>query len=164
MKCEKIQEFILTDYLDGQLTEDQKNTIESHLAQCSRCREFAETARKVAVEPFAAAKPIAPPEHVWHKIKETIFDEQPDAIGMRKRILQGWESFLGVPHPVMVMVFVLILLLVSVTLGAFVNTQVVEKKRTKEQVEYLAYLTQPLADTAAKEDQGLGTLLEEYFL
>ena len=46
MKCKKIQEIILTDYLDGQLDEKQRSSLGRHLAECKSCKEFSTYAVK----------------------------------------------------------------------------------------------------------------------
>ncbi|MBM4128995.1 MAG: zf-HC2 domain-containing protein, partial [Nitrospira sp.] len=62
MNCEKIQELILTDYLDGEIDKRQEEFIKQHLATCIGCQEFLSIAQKTVVEPFLNAGKVTPDE------------------------------------------------------------------------------------------------------
>ncbi|MEW6536789.1 MAG: zf-HC2 domain-containing protein [Candidatus Auribacterota bacterium] len=77
MKCNDIQDLILTDYHDGHASEDIRKQVKSHLKQCAVCREFAADFQRYAVEPLAEHKlPQAePPESLWNSIRDRIEQE-----------------------------------------------------------------------------------------
>ena len=56
MNCKKIQEWILTDYLDGEMSQDQKDVLEKHISSCSECKRFLFAAKETVVEPFVNSK------------------------------------------------------------------------------------------------------------
>ncbi|NOZ14235.1 MAG: hypothetical protein GXO69_11455 [Acidobacteria bacterium] len=45
MECQEILK-ILSDYVDGELSENRCAEIRKHMEECSRCRKFAETFRE----------------------------------------------------------------------------------------------------------------------
>ena len=76
MNCKKIQDLILTDYLDDQISEKEKRPIEEHLSHCRFCRDFAAAARKVGAGLFTNLDKVGPPEFVWRRIRENIIAQQ----------------------------------------------------------------------------------------
>ena len=72
MKCEKIQELILMDYLDGEMGAEQLEQVEKHLTACAHCREFETMAKQTVFEPFMNVERVSSPESVWYQIKKTI--------------------------------------------------------------------------------------------
>lgn len=68
MKCKKIQDIIITDYIDNELDGKARAVIHCHLAACKACREFLGSLTAV-VKPFRDAEPSSPPDFLWGKIK-----------------------------------------------------------------------------------------------
>ena len=60
MKCKKIREIILTDYIDGQLNEKQRSSLGLHLAECKGCKEFSTYAVKNIAGLFTNAERLIP--------------------------------------------------------------------------------------------------------
>lgn len=161
MKCERIQEVLLTDYIDGYLDEKSTQVVNDHLSGCPRCREFLAVVKIAAVKPFSDAKKVNPPAGLWLKIKERVETDQQN---VRENL---FDQFVGnlrktffEPKPVFAFALVLMLLF----LGG-ITTKIISSQISKsEQMEYLAFLTQPSDDTAISEEKGLGTFIEQYFL
>lgn len=94
---------LLSLYLDGELNENQRYTVESHLAHCADCRAFYETHNRVRewmppeesiqVNPYFATR-------VWHTYQA------------RKRE-SFWSLFERIPKPVVATGLVLSLLILS---------------------------------------------------
>ena len=76
MDCKKIQDMIITDYIDGEAAPRLKKKIEAHLERCSICREIEKAARKIAVGSFGEAGRLEPPEFLWERIKGNIPERQ----------------------------------------------------------------------------------------
>ena len=76
MNCKRIQEFIITDYIDGQMGNKQKSLIDQHLAQCHACAGYLGSIKRVAVNPFVNASKDVPDQLLWAQIKQTIEEEQ----------------------------------------------------------------------------------------
>src|SRR4030042_2524852 len=77
MICKRIQEFILTDYSDGELTEDVRQLINAHINQCSECRQFERLAKDTALLPLHNTEKLLPPESVWRNIKQAVSPSRP---------------------------------------------------------------------------------------
>jgi hypothetical protein len=75
MECKKIQELLLTDYIDGEAGDALKNEVERHVNICHTCRQFKQSLLKIAIEPFRKAKESKPPDLAWNRIKEAIVKE-----------------------------------------------------------------------------------------
>jgi anti-sigma factor RsiW len=76
MNCKRIQELILTDYMDGEASGKVESMIKSHLSECAACRAFEESARVKSEMLFRDAGPVQPPADVWQNIKEAIREDR----------------------------------------------------------------------------------------
>ena len=76
MNCNKVQELLMTDYLDGELKPENEDGVKKHLETCSQCKAFEQTLRQNVVEPFKNLEEIQPPPSVWTKIHATITEEE----------------------------------------------------------------------------------------
>lgn len=162
MNCPKIQELILTDYIDGEITEEKKREVEQHLLHCAGCREYAAAARKSAVEPFLVEKQVVPPEGLWARIEEKIINEQRDRRGFGEEFLSRLEFFSALPRPALVVTGVMLVLLIGGINQVWNHYQ--EAKKEQEQVNYLLALVDTSVDSAMNGEDGFGTSIEEYFL
>lgn len=175
VKCKKIQELILTDYLDGEM--EDKSLVEQHLASCVACKEFLALARQV-VEPLEnAQKSFLSQEEVWSRIQEEISAEEAFE-PVDEPEFDLWErliSWVSSPRPVFAMstfAVVIVSILVfslngpKVELAKKLPASQQELSQTKaiailadSQEEYLAYLF-----NEDEEAEGYGTSMETYFL
>src|ERR1039457_5160591 len=76
MNCKRIQEFLITVYIDGQMGDKQKSFINQHLAQCPACVGYLISIKKAAINPFVNASKDVPDHLLWAQIKQTIEEEQ----------------------------------------------------------------------------------------
>lgn len=65
MTCERWRDLILTDYLDGELSEADRQGLQTHVAGCPSCRDLMEKAPNTLVKPFQTLEHPAPPPGVW---------------------------------------------------------------------------------------------------
>lgn len=72
MKCEKVRDFLMSDFLDGELEGKQAEEVRVHLRDCKACRRFEEEVKAAAVIPLREAGPLNPPDSVWQKIEASI--------------------------------------------------------------------------------------------
>ena len=72
MRCERIQELLLTDYTDTEASEALRGEVAEHLASCASCRAFARTVSEKAVMPFKTVRPEEPPSYIWQRIRESV--------------------------------------------------------------------------------------------
>ena len=119
MNCKKIQELILTDYVDGELDEKTRRLVEDHLEVCEQCRQLEQKARAASTL-FKQTQPARPPEKLWDSIKNAIEPRE------RENPLKGFVERLRAPlvirKPGLVAAAVIILVFVAgVYTRAFLN-------------------------------------------
>jgi len=157
MNCERIQELILTDYLDDQLNPDQKNHIDQHLAQCPVCLDFTAAARKTVVEPFLHSKELEPSSSVWSGIKESILAQEE-----RTNVFVSWwkkNQSLALPRPAMAFAGALVFVFLVGGLNHFKHSA--QKATNNEYWESLAETPMALS---FNDGDGFETTVEQYFL
>ncbi|MEE9487668.1 MAG: zf-HC2 domain-containing protein [Candidatus Brocadiales bacterium] len=163
MKCEKIQELVLMDYLDDEMGAEQLEQVEKHLAACAHCREFETMAKQTVFEPFMNVERVSSPESVWYQIKKTIEVKGEEAV-----VASFFENFMAlfsVKRPVLALSIITVVLIIAVSITQFLpfhkqsDTQDVVNVYLAEQIEYIAYL-----DENGEFDTNYGTGIEEYFL
>ena len=166
MKCEKVRDLILTDYLDGRMAEGDKRELELHLATCNRCREFSAAAKRVVAEPFNTAERVSPPESVWHNIRDTIkAGERVIARSPVADFLDKLKSFLVFPKPAFAVATVAVAVLLAVFIARLpAEKQVVLNDYLDEQVTFLVSLDTDVIDAYNGGSVDLDTSIEEYFL
>ena len=161
MDCEKIQELILTDYLDGEMDGKERKSLEEHLARCSACKEFARVAKKSVFEPFLHLEKPEPPESVWWKIKESILAKEQAKTNQRMDFGERLKFSLSVPKSALTLATAMTLILL---IGTLIQFKINNQFNTSEQAEYLSQLTDVSTDLPANDEKEFGTLVEQYFL
>jgi len=151
MNCAKIREFLITDYMDGEMNEKMKSIIMNHLSACEGCRQFELELKEKALGPFKSMERHTPPAYVWERIKDRIRNEVPPS----PRPAFAWRLK---PAFALSAVAVLILAVVIVTRAPFTGNGDVSVYLA-EQAEYMI---DPSANGA--EISGFGTSIEEYLL
>lgn len=88
MRCDKVKELLMTDYIDGQLDGQTEKLVRQHLESCAACRAFEASVRKSAVEPLKAAAQKRPPAYVWERIRREVYEEKSSAAfgGLKERL------------------------------------------------------------------------------
>lgn len=76
MNCKQIQELILTDYIDQQLTTERQQEIKTHIKNCPSCLEFETVVKTKAINIFKENNIVKTPAYVWNNIQEKIYAEQ----------------------------------------------------------------------------------------
>lgn len=166
MKCDKIQELILTDYLDGQINEEQKTDIEKHLASCADCKEYGVVARETTITPFNNAEKLSPPEAIWDKVKDRIENEQlQEGTNPFANLISSIKSVLYIPKPAFAVAAVSIILLIIVAVIKLPSdNQKIVKLSAEDQIECISYLLGAFNEGPTDENDDFGSSVEEYFL
>jgi predicted anti-sigma-YlaC factor YlaD len=165
MNCEKIQELILTDYLDGEMDEEQKKVILQHLANCVDCQNFMVTAKKTVNELFSNVESINPDEFLWYKIKGVIEAEKQRQNKPNRGIvamIRDMERIL-IPAFVMTVVVMVVIWMFTIKQFSFYKT---ETQLSPPEV-YLGlnyYMEDKNVEDALMENVNFQTAIEEYFL
>ncbi len=71
MDCNKMEEIILTDYIDGRLTGRAFKDVEAHIASCKPCRGLISELKSVSAE-FKKSGREDPPSEVWERIRSEV--------------------------------------------------------------------------------------------
>lgn len=127
MECKKVQDRLLTEYLDKELGAEERSGIEEHLSGCAHCREFFEAVQKSAVVPFKTAGTLQPDSAVWQRIRAQLEAERERSHGGFWKLVDSLVSRLAIfarplwgilrPLPLMRAAFVTALILVVVALA-----------------------------------------------
>lgn len=161
MKCKRIQELILTDYVDDQLSGEWRQFVDDHLTNCPHCRKFAQ-AVKATVQPFSQAEKMNPPEDLWPRIKQAIEAERISAeTEWIETFIRNLTHVFSVPKAVLAM---MVMLIIMASVSTVVIRNAVSNKNASEQMDYLVSLVQPSGASAVSEEEGLETFIEQYFL
>lgn len=73
--CKPIQNLLLTSYLDGMSTPEEKRLVDIHLANCADCRQTL-TALMLQEKELNTAGVKQPPAYLWENIKAEILSEK----------------------------------------------------------------------------------------
>jgi anti-sigma factor RsiW len=164
MNCKRIQEYIITDYIDGQIGDKQIQLIEQHLAHCHACKRYLSSIKKEAVNPFVNASIEVPDELLWAQIKQTIEVEQQQQL---EKSLESdfWEkirSAVHIPRPAFALATIVTMVFMIGSTGQLFFSVPVVKVNGQEQIAYFSSLIdEPVAMNNGDDPQ---TPLEKFFL
>lgn len=164
MNCKKIQEFIITDYIDGQVEGKQKSFIDQHLSQCPACSGYLSSIRKAAVNPFVNVPKDVPDQLLWARIKETIEVEQQHQLeaSLKPNFWERLKTSVHIPRPAFALAtFVTMIFMIGSTGQLFFSTPIV-KINGQDQVQYLSSLIDEPVDMNNGNDSQ--TPIEKVFL
>lgn len=167
MKCEKIQELLLSDYPDGEVKGKRKNKVEEHLRTCPECREFEQTLREVAIEPFKRAINMKPRDSVWNRIREAvIFDKRQASEGIPDKLQHCLRRIFFRPRTVFTLATVIIAVFILTVMAIKLqpHNQKVATVQPKEEIEYLNDFIEEAEYFSVDENGGYNTAIEEDFL
>ena len=142
MNCKKIQDLIITDYIDGQMDGKQKSFIDQHLTQCSICTGYLSGIRKAAITPFVNASKEVPVQLLWAKIKHTIEEEQQHQLEVSLKPT-FWERFrlaVHIPRPAFALATVVTMIFMIGSIGQLFFSAPIVKINGQDQVAYLSSL------------------------
>jgi anti-sigma factor RsiW len=164
MDCKKVQDFIITDYVDGQMGDKQKSLIDQHLSHCHACDEYLSIIKKEAIAPFFNASTHAPGKVLWAQIKESIQDQQLEQLekSLQPNFWQKISSAVHIPRPAFALAtFVTMIFMIGST-GQLLFNAPVMKINGQDQVEYLSSLINGPVDINSGNDTQ--TPIEKVFL
>jgi predicted anti-sigma-YlaC factor YlaD len=147
-KCDYFKDFILTDYLDGELDKGLAHSVEIHLRDCSDCRAFLNEVKNNAAAPFQRVLPQPVPSELWEAVRQEIEYEPASPWMVFPRLVPVFASL------------VLMFLAGSITL----NTIQIKQAQEKDQGEYLVSLWGPASSAVQGDNNDFGTPIEHYFL
>ena len=180
MKCEKVKELVLTDYVDGQLEMAEKARLEEHLKTCAGCHEFAQSVEKELVAPFAGLERPEVPPVVWQNIRTAIVPEEEPKQAWTA-VIRFLEYLKSLRPALLILAGVVFVFMLStlVTKPAGTPEQIAQPPVVQQQLAvqespsstdeltvetYLASLDDDYDDVYDLAENGYGTAIEEYFL
>ena len=112
MNCQKIQDFILTDYTDNEAPEAVRRQVEGHLATCGACREFEAAVREKAIQPLKETKRAEAPTRLWSRVTTEIYAQnlKPAPAG----VLQRLKNLVAAPKPALALSTIAVLLVFGI--------------------------------------------------
>lgn len=166
MKCRKVRDLILTDYLDGELPEGLKREVDAHLSKCALCREFQSKVIKNASLPFRDLKELMPEGYVLEEIKEKISDINKDRYPVWARFKETIFQWDGLKRPSWALSLVIAVIVVSVvfTKLSLDTRQSKINSYISQQLDSIAYLIFSEDNSREKTPFGFGTAIEDYFM
>ncbi len=97
MNCKKIQELIITDYIDQQLPTNKQEEIKTHIKNCPECLEFESTVRTKAMKVFKETTSVKTPDYIWNNIQEKINSKE--TIGFTELLKNKLANLFVLPKP-----------------------------------------------------------------
>jgi predicted anti-sigma-YlaC factor YlaD len=75
MNCRKIQDIIMTDYIDNELDETARKAIDAHVRQCAECHAVKQALMATVIVPLRGAATVPPPD-MWAAIQEKEYNRR----------------------------------------------------------------------------------------
>jgi len=167
MDCKKVREWLLSDYLDGELDGTGRQGAEEHLKQCNACRQFQAETASAALRPFKNLPRLQPSEAVWENLNK-VLDEEEARTGMVPDILRWLKGLAETLRGLVVRPVLGGLVLASlILLGIFVthSTPVSKNSRAYFGDEMLSLMGLHSENgTSPAEDENFGTAIEYFFM
>lgn len=169
MNCKKIQELILTDYVDGEMDEGEKEVVLRHSANCVDCQNFMVTAKEMIHEPFRNVESINPDALLWYKIKQGIETEKErhgrdkPSIGILE--MMRYRGRILIPAIVMAVVVIVVIWTDIITFQQFSMYRTGRTDSSQEASLAVNYgMEDESVEYALMENANFQTAIEEYFL
>ena len=164
MNCKRIQEFLITDYIDGQMTNKAKTLIDQHLAHCHACAGYLSSIKKVAVNPFVNASKDVPDQILWAQIKQTIEEEQQQQLeaSLKPNFWERIRSAVHIPRPAFALATIVTMIFMIGSTGQLFFSAPIVKINGQDQVAYLSSLIDEPVDMNNGNDSQ--TPIEKVFL
>ncbi len=157
MDCKKMEEVILTDYIDGKVTGMRLKDVEAHLASCTRCRSLASELASVSAE-FRNTKRMEPPSEVWERIRAEV-NREPAVAGdvYTPGFFESMRLLAVRIRPAIVVATAAAFILAVLTV-----TRLMPQKELTSQDEIMSLVT--MDESGNGGDYNFGTPEENYFL
>ena len=159
MNCKRMENLILTDYIDGNLKARALEELGLHLRSCPSCNALAKELR-AAGKLFRAAGQEAAPKEVWHKILAEIYTA-PAKSRFPEAILMYVRYYLSHLKPAVVIASAAVLLLFALaTIRLMPHKDYLETTIAKNDILAMSYIN----DEEDGSEYDLGTPAEMFFL
>ena len=163
MNCRRIQGFIITDYMDKEVSQQVEAKIKAHLKACAICRAFEKALQEKVLPHFQGIKEVQPPERIWQRIKEAIEEEQPQyAPSFLERLLDFLGHNFLVRRPAFAFSTAAVAIIITVFfLQSSFRKQMLVKEYLTEQSEFMLSLDKPV-NGDVEQAVSFNTAIERY--
>lgn len=164
MRCKRVKELLITDYIDNELDLNLRREVEAHAYNCKGCKEYMILIREKAVSVLEGANSEIPPDDVWKNIKESITADKSKACIAGTRWISNLRPAFNRGVFAFAATAAILIMIVSFTVNRFSTERLVNTYLNK-QVDFLYNLNgyngngEPLIGSV-----DFGTGIEEYFL
>jgi predicted anti-sigma-YlaC factor YlaD len=156
MKCEQIAG-LLPDYLQGNLTAEQRNTVEEHVAQCAECRDDVAVWNKLALLP--AEEPSLASRERFDVMLQAYRSGREDRVGAAGRGRGSfWDAFRWMRSPVGAAAWSMALVVLGVFIGVRVSAPDSHKEDLNAMHAELANMRQMVALSMLQQQSASGRL------
>ena len=164
MNCKRIQEFLITDYIDGQMADEAKSIIDQHLVHCPVCMGYLSSIKKEAVNPFVNVSKDVPDQLLWAQIKQTIEEEQQQQLeaSLKPNFWERIRLDVHIPRPAFALATVVTMIFMIGSTGQLFFSAPIIKINGQDQVAYLSSLIDEPVDMNNGNDSQ--TPIEKVFL
>ena len=164
MNCKRIQKYIITDYIDGQMGDKQKSLIDQHLEHCHACKGYLSNIKKEVVSPFVNASKDVPDQLLWAQIKQTIEEEQQQQLeaSLKPNFWERIRSAVHIPRPAFALATIVTMIFMIGSTGQLFFSAPIVKINGQDQVAYLSSLIDEPVDMNNGNDSQ--TPIEKVFL
>jgi predicted anti-sigma-YlaC factor YlaD len=76
MKCKRIRELLLTDYMDGGVDSSLRGEFDRHIAACQACRNYKLSIDSRLSPLFKESEVVPPADEIWNGIESAIYQKQ----------------------------------------------------------------------------------------
>jgi predicted anti-sigma-YlaC factor YlaD len=157
MKCEQIAG-LLPDYLQGNLTAEQRNTVEEHVAQCAECRDDVAVWNKLALLP--AEEPSLASRERFDVMLQAYRSGREDRVAGAAGRERGsfWDAFRWMQSPVGAAAWSMALVVLGVFIGVRVSAPDSHKEELNAMHTELANMRQMVALSMLQQQSASGRL------
>jgi len=165
MKCEKMQELILTDYADGELDTDARLDVEGHIRACASCRQLEAVMRQKAREPLEHLVREEPPAYIWGRVKQAISSGPVRPYGVfedaRELVGRIFMSIINIPRPVVAFAATAMVIIAIMIAQPIAERRAVDEY-LGEQISFIASLDTDDANGDGMFDTDISTGTEKF--
>jgi predicted anti-sigma-YlaC factor YlaD len=164
MNCKRIQEFLITDYIDGQMTNKSKDLIDQHLDHCPACMGYLRNIKKEAIDPFVNSSVEVPDKILWAQLKQAIEEDQQQQLkeSLKPNFWEKISSAVHIPRPAFALATVITMIFMIGSTGQLFFNPPIVKINGQDQVQYLSSLIDEPVDMSNGSDSQ--TPIEKVFL
>ena len=156
MKCNKVREILLSDYIDEEGGQEVRTAIDEHLKKCNTCGLFYSTLREKVVMPFKTLNPVKSSPRIWENVKEKVYGKRTmEAMDLKEKL----KDLIVFRAPVVAIASIMLFVVLGIRYFQVHNYNLI-KEYVEQQMVYLSHLQ---GEEENGNGEGFGTSVEKYF-